>query len=137
MRANGVPNFPDPKAGGGFDLNAATGVDPSAPAFRAAQAKCGKLISGAVGGPLSPGPTHSSPQTLAKLRKIAVCMRGHGVPQFPDPRTSIPSDPPAGTQEITNFDGVILPFPTTMNLQAPAYKQALAACGAPPLGLPH
>ena len=63
-------------------------------------------------------------------------MRQHGIPQFPDPRTSVPSNV-AGIDEITDFDGVILLFPATFNLQAPAYKQALAACGAPPLGLPH
>jgi hypothetical protein len=44
---------------------------------------------------------------------------------------------PSGYQEITNFDGAILLFPRTINLQSPAYKQALTACGAPPLGLPH
>jgi hypothetical protein len=134
MRANGVPNFPDPKAAGGFDLGAVTGLNPSSPAFRAAQAKCQKFIGG---GPLGPGSTtHPSAQTLAKLVRIARCMRQHGVPQFPDPRTTVPSNP-AGIQEITDFDGVILLFPATINLQAPAYRQALTACGAPPLGLPH
>ena len=57
-------------------------------------------------------------------------------PQFPDPRTTVPSNP-AGIREITDFDGAILLFPASINLQAPAYKQALTACGAPPLGLPH
>lgn len=140
MRANGVPNFPDPKPGGGFDLSAATGLDPAAPAFRAAQSKCQKLMAGgAVGGPLIPGATtHPSPQTLAKLVRIAQCMRQHGIKDFPDPRTSIPSNPASsGIREVTDFDGVILLFPDTMNLQAPAYRQALTACGAPPLGLPH
>ena len=60
----------------------------------------------------------------------------HGTSQFPDPRTSVPYNV-AGIDEITDFDGVILLFPARLNLQAPAYKQALAACGAPPLGLPH
>jgi hypothetical protein len=137
MRANGVPNFPDPSAGGGARFPIPTGSNPAAPAFRAAQAKCQKLMGGAVGGPLSLGATtHPSAQTVAKLVKIAQCMREHGVPQFPDPRTTVPSNP-TGIQEITNFDGVILLFPATINLQAPAYKQALTACGAPPLGLPH
>ena len=133
MRANGVTNFPDPSAGRGPIFNTA-GVDTSSPAFRAAQAKCQKFMGG---GPPGPGSTtHPSARTLAKLRRIAVCMRGHGVPQFPDPRTSVPSNP-AGYQEITDFDGVILLFPVSMDLQAPAYKHALTACGAPPLGLPH
>ncbi len=137
MRANGVPNFPDPNPGGGFQLG--SGVVPSSPAFRSAQSKCAKLIGGGVGGPFSPGATtHPSPATLAKLRTIAVCMRAHGISEFPDPRTSVPANPAAsGAGVITDFDGAILVFPSTMNMQAPAYKHALAACGAPPLGLPH
>jgi hypothetical protein len=139
MRANGVPNFPDPNAGGGGGARfpIPTGSNPAAPAFKAAQARCQRLIGGPVGGPLSPGATtHPSAQTLAKLLKIARCMRQNGVPQFPDPRTSVPSNA-TGYQEVTDFDGAILLFPSTINLQAPAYKQALTACGAPRLGLPH
>ena len=90
-------------------------------------------------GPPGPGSTtHPSAQTLAKLRRIAVCIRQHGVPQFPDPRTSVPANPlQDGITQITDFDGAILLFPGTIDMQAPAYRQALAACGAPPLGLPH
>ncbi|HTP22769.1 MAG TPA: hypothetical protein VMJ65_24400 [Solirubrobacteraceae bacterium] len=133
MRSSGVPNFPDPSPGRGLLFNA-SGVNRSSPAFRAAQAKCRKLLPG---GPPGPGArTHPSTQTLAKLLRIAVCMRRHGISQFPDPRTSVPSDL-AGIEDITDFDGAILLFPQTINLQSPAYKQALAACGAPPLGLPH
>jgi hypothetical protein len=133
MRSNGVPNFPDPNPGGGFNVGA--GINPLSPAFKAAQATCRKLLPGA--GPPGPGSTtHPSPQTLAKLLKISRCMRRHGVPQFPDPTTSVPSNP-AGIREITDFDGAILLFPSTINMQSPAYKQALTACGAPPLGLPH
>ena len=53
MRANGVSNFPDPNAGGGgFDFHANAGVI-SSPAFKMAQAKCGKFLPG--GGPLARG----------------------------------------------------------------------------------
>lgn len=134
MRANGVSNFPDPKAGGGLEFQTGAGVV-SSPAFKVAQAKCRKLLP--EGGPPGPGTTsHPSAQTLAKLVKVAECMRQHGVPQFPDPRTSVPASP-SSIREITDFDGAILLFPTTINLQAPAYRQALTACGAPPLGLHH
>jgi len=134
MRSNGVSNFPDPTAGGGL-VFPANGVSPSSPAFKTAQARCRKFLPN--GGPPGPGSTtHPSAQTLAKLVRIAECMRQHGVTQFPDPRTSVPSDV-TGEQEITDFDGVILLFPSTLNLQSPAYKQDLDACGAPPLGLKH
>jgi hypothetical protein len=128
MRANGVSNFRDPNPGGGFLFNA-SGIDRSSPAFRAAQAKCQKLLP--VGGPPVPGTkTHPSAQTLAKLVKIAQCMRGHGVPQFPDPRTSVPADPfPSGQGVITDYDGAILLFPSTLDIQSPAYTRAAAACG--------
>ena len=132
MRANGVPNFPDPSPGGGFAFEA--------PVHRrvnkGAQAKCRKLLPG--GGPpcLRVRRRTPSAQTLGKLLKIAECMRTHGVPQFPDPRTSVPSNP-VGIREITDFDDAILLFPSTINMQAPAYRQALTACGAPPLGLRH
>jgi hypothetical protein len=133
MRANGVPNFPDPNPSGGFQLGA--GIDSASPAFRTAQAKCQKLLPGG-GLPRSGAP--ASAQTLAKLLKIARCMRRHGVPQFPDPATSVPSNPlGSGLREVSDFDGAILLFPSTINMQAPAYRQALTACGAPPLGLPH
>lgn len=128
MRANGVSNFPDPSPGGGF-LFTVNGLDRSSPAFKGAQAKCQKLLP--VGGPARPGAqTHPSAQTLSKLLKIAQCMRHHGVPEFPDPRTSVPSNPfPGGAGVITEYDGAILLFPSTLDRHSPAYMQAVAACG--------
>jgi hypothetical protein len=128
MRANGVTNFPDPQPGGGFEFQS-PGIT-SSPAFRTAQEKCGKLMPG--GGPLSPGPAPSA-QTMSQLRRIAVCMREHGVPQFPDPRTSVPhgfKPNPAEYSEITNYKGAILLYPATIDQQSPAYEHATTACGA-------
>jgi hypothetical protein len=128
MRATGVPSFPDPQPGGGFVFNA-SGLDPSSPAFEAAQAKCMRVLP--AGGPAVPGTkTHPSAQTLTKLVRIAECMRQHGVPDFPDPMTSVPLHPfPSGTGVITDYDGAILLFPSTLNMESPAYTQATAACG--------
>jgi len=135
MRANGVPNFPDPATGGSATFTVPGGTNPAAPAFQAARAKCEKLLPG--GGPPGPGSTtHPSAQTLAKLVKIAQCMRRHGISEFPDPVTTVPSNP-TGIREISDFDGAILLFPATLNVQSPAYRQDLTACGAPPLGLSH
>lgn len=127
MRANGVPNFPDPVGNG--ELFDPAGIDRSSPAFKTAQAKCGKLLQG--GPPLPGTTTHPSAHTLAKLLGIARCMRDHGVPQFPDPRTSVPPNPfGSGAGVITDYDGAILLFPSTLNQQSPAYEQAATACGA-------
>ena len=134
MRANGVPNFPDPSAGGGFVFQPGAGVDPSSPAFKAAQAKCQKFLpSGGAG--LAPGATtHPSAQWLAHMVKVSGCMRRHGISDFPDPRTSVPSNPfPAGSPGgvISDIQGVILVFPATIDTQSPLFTRAAKACGFP------
>jgi hypothetical protein len=132
MRSNGVPNFPDPNAGGGFLFHGSAGMNPSSPAFKAAQANCHKLLPG--GGPPGPGSmTNPSPQTLAKFLRIARCMRQHGVYDFPDPRTSVPSNPfgSGGGGVISDIEGVILVFPSTIDQQSPEFTRAAAACAFP------
>lgn len=132
MRASGAPNFPDPKAGGGFLFHADAGMNLSSPRFKAAQVKCQKLMPG--GGPPGPGSTtNPSPQTLARFLRIARCMRQHGVQDFPDPRTSVPSNPfgSAGAGVISDIEGVILIFPSTVDQQSPTFTRASAACAFP------
>ena len=132
MRSNGVPNFPGPKPEGGFLFNATARIDPSSPAFKAAQAKCHKLLP--KGGPPGPGAsTHPSPETLARMLNIARCMRRHGVDDFPDPRTSVPSNPfgSGGNGVISDIEGVILVFPSTIDEQSPTFTHAASACAFP------
>ena len=129
MRAHGVSNFPDPQPGGGFSFQA-NGSVRSSPAFRTAQQACASLMPG--GGPLSAGPPASA-ATMALLRRIAVCMRQHGVPQFPDPLPSVPHgfNPNLGKySEITNYMGAILLYPTAIDQHSPAFERAVAACHA-------
>ncbi len=124
MQTHGVPNFPDPSAGGGFRFGA--GINPSSPAFDEAQAKCEKLMPG--GGVGSGAPPTA--QALAQMLKVSRCMRRHGISDFPDPRTSVPSNRnPAVIGEIADRDGVILLFPRTLDTQSPAFVKAAAACG--------
>ena len=127
MRADGVPNFPDPNSGGGFVFQAGAGVDPSSPAFKAARAKCQKFMGGA--GP-TPGSTHPSAQWLAKMVKAAQCMRRHGVPNFPDPTTTVPSLQ-GFVGVISDIDGAVFVFPATLDMQSPAFTRAAAACQFP------
>lgn len=133
MRVNGVSSYSDPGSTGG-----AVRLNPQAPGFRTAVARCSKLVPGGLT-PATPGSTtHPSSKTMQRLVAIAKCMRAHGVPQFPDPRSSVPANlAQEGIREVTDYDNAILLFPDSLNMQAPAYRQALSACGAPPLGLPH
>lgn len=131
MRRNGVPGFPDPQAGGGFQLQLGSGVNPSSPAFRGAQEKCQKILPP---GPGAPGTaTHPSSQWLAHMVKVARCMRRHGISDFPDPRTSVPTNPfgAGGAGVISDIEGAILIFPSTIDMQSPAFTQAATSCGFP------
>jgi hypothetical protein len=122
MREHGVPNFPDPSASQGFTMP----MDPSSPAWVTAQATCHKLLPG--GGPPGPGSaTHPSAQALASMLKVSQCMREHGIHDFPDPSSRIPSNPPA-RGVITEMSGVILVFPSALAMRSPAFTQAEAAC---------
>lgn len=130
MRSSGVPNFPDPKSGSGL-FRVGAGTDPQSPSFRSAQAKCQKLMPG--GGPGS-GPPPSA-QTLARFLRISQCMRKHGVPEFPDPRTTAPPLPAhqlAGGHSyvISDIEGVILVM-GSIDEQSPQFTRAAAACAFP------
>jgi hypothetical protein len=127
MRANGVPGFPDPTAGGGFLFQAGSGVDPSSPAFQAARAKCGKLLPS---GPTPGSTTHPSAQWLAHLVKVAQCMRRHGIADFPDPTTTVPSLQ-GFVGVISDIEGAILVFPATLDTQSPAFTRAAITCHFP------
>jgi hypothetical protein len=134
MRANGLPNFPDPQPGGGFPFQRSAGMDPSSPLFKAAQAKCLKLLPN--GGS---GPTFST-QAGTQLVDIAKCMRQHGISDFPDPEKaptgSLPAPKP-GITRITNYEGWLLEFPATINMQSAAYTRAATACRAQFLNHPQ
>jgi hypothetical protein len=124
MRSDGVPDFPDPSASGGFQLSAGIGLFSSE--FKAAQAKCQRFLpEGMPGDGLQ---TNPSAHALAQILKISHCMREHGITDFPDPRTSVPSDL-ADIGEVSDRDGVILVFPRTLDTQSPAFTQAAATCG--------
>lgn len=122
MRANGVPNFPDPASGGGIHINLSSGVNPFSPSFKAAQTRCRKLLPG--GGP----PTKPSAQAERATLRVAQCMRAHGVTGFPDPTLTPPSNP-AGYSIVEDRGGVVIAIPSTIDVASPAFKQAAAACG--------
>jgi hypothetical protein len=81
MRANGVPNFPDPGANGAFQ---ASGIDPGSSGFQTAQGKCRQYMPNR-GQPPSPA---EQAQMQAHALAFSRCMRAHGVPGFPDPQFS-------------------------------------------------
>jgi hypothetical protein len=110
MRSHGVPNFPDPPAGGGLKITPASGVDPQAPVFQQAQQTCRKLLPGG-------GPPREVPESVKlQLLHHAQCMRAHGFPSYPDPIF------PSG-------GGVRTFVPSSVDVNSPAFQNAAKACG--------
>lgn len=107
MRAHGVPNFPDPSPGGGFELRA-SGINQQAPAFVSAATACAKLQPGGS----SPPPPISAAQQAGMVAN-ARCIRKHGVPNFPDPTFG-----PGGEGAGVIFSGA----------SSPAFQRAVKAC---------
>jgi hypothetical protein len=120
MRAHGVPNFPDPAAGGGGVNLAGTGIDPQAPAFKSAQGDCTRL--GPKGGP---GATRATESEFLAALTFSKCMRTHGYPAFPDP---MHVDAPPGPILVIG-SGLFFRVSQSFDPNAPAVERAFAACG--------
>ena len=62
------------------------------------QGGAGEVPEAHAGPAAAPAPARRRTPPRRRWRSCSrsrVCMRQHGVPQFPDPRTSVPSNPPA------------------------------------------
>lgn len=126
MQTHGVPSFPEPDASGQFTLPA--GMNTSSTTYQAAQSKCQRFMGGGL--PAAGASTHPSAAVLATLLRDARCMRRHGISQFPDPISTMPSLTHfAGV--ISDRDGAILVFPASLDMQSPEFIQSAAACKFP------
>lgn len=76
MRASGYAEFPDPTPGEGLRFLISPG---GAPRFEKAAAACRDLA------PEGMRDEDITPEALDALLKLAQCVRGNGVPNFPDP----------------------------------------------------
>ncbi len=120
MRANGVPNFPDPSADGGIQISPGSGLNPQSPAFQTAQTKCRKFLP--AGGP---GPRKATKAQFAAALAFAKCMRSHGLPHFPDPLASFP----AGSGPIISLRGMMFKPGPDLEPGTPGFRQAASHCG--------
>jgi hypothetical protein len=109
MRANGVPDFPDPEDGRLMLRAGPGGIDPNAPGFAEAQEACKEL---APSGPAAGGAQADAME--ARVLEYARCMRENGVPEFPDPKV----------------DGgrVQMRLPQGVQEDSPAFQRAQSEC---------
>jgi len=106
MRANGVPNYPEPKLiNGTIHISYTPRVNPTSPAVQAAAQKCGYQNE------------EQAEETRSRIA-FARCMRTHGVPDFP-----YPTPQGAVSVEMVEARGI--------NPQAPAVARVEAKCLPP------
>jgi hypothetical protein len=125
MRAHGLLSFPDPaQVGGEIQISGSrSGVNPQSPLFLSAERSCRHLLPGG-GVP----PTHVEQQrALARLLRTSQCMRAHGISGFPDPALAPPSSR-SGYSAIRSNGIGWLAVPSSIDVRAPAFEQAAAAC---------
>jgi hypothetical protein len=96
MRSHGVPEYPDPNSSGQLPKGDAQQFGVGTSQYQSAQQACQHLFP--AGGSLqqqeyecmqsSDCPPALVQQMLTADRKLARCMRSHGVPNFPDPTST-------------------------------------------------
>jgi hypothetical protein len=87
MRSNGVSAFPDPPASGELTIDGianGSSLDTNTPAFTKGISACKDLEPPGFMG------QKATPQQMDARLEFAQCMRGNGVPDFPDPTASGP-----------------------------------------------
>jgi hypothetical protein len=112
MRSHGVPDFPDPNGQGDFriqPMGRGSDLDPNAPAYQAALAKCGPTPSTVTAA--------QENQAFEKVLKAAACMRANGVPNYPEPTLVKGAE---GGIDL-NYNGI--------NPDAPVVQAAAKKCG--------
>jgi hypothetical protein len=134
MRTHGVPDFPDPSSGGGFQVNASASgstasvtvdghtLNVSGPAFQKAMQQCRSVM---------PQGRAISTAQVAKVRqgamRMAACMRSHGVPDFPDPKVTVGPGGHGISVQIGGAPGSS-GSARRLNPMSPAFKKAQQTC---------
>ncbi len=119
MRSHGLPGWPDPTSGGGFDKSKLRQLGYSVSRVRAVEdGPCSHLLGGSPQGPTI------TLADRADYLQAAACMRTHGVSDFPDPTF----------QDNT----VQTNIPSSINQDSSRFKSAATICTKLiPAGLPY
>jgi hypothetical protein len=117
MRARGVPDFPDPQPGdSGAKFPTAQQLGVSASRYQAAENLCQHLLPAGSDDQFPPAEV---PLLLSGMRLFSQCMRGHGVPNWPDPITDAEGRPVFNP----GADGI-----TQAATRSPQFQAKIAAC---------
>jgi hypothetical protein len=114
MRSHGMPNLPVPTtASSATQQEVGFGLPPDqqSPQYRAADKACQYLLPGNGAGPSQA----AVQQAMAKALKFSECMREHGLPGFPDPKSN-----GQGGFSITGGRGI--------DTRSPQFQRAQESC---------
>ena len=130
IRSHGVHNFPDPSFGaGGAQVNLSTPPGMlTSPGFLLAEKECAKLGLELAGYAPTSAATAAE---MAQALEVARCMRAHGVPNWPDPTKTLPSNLNGyGVQSAVPGPpgGPVFVIPLSIDSDSPAVKRAAIAC---------
>jgi len=115
MRAHGVVNFPDPNVGGGYPGGYMKNIQQNSPSYVNGTKDCRPLADAAQ---MAPWTKAQMAAHDAMMLKISVCMRAHGITNFPDPSSTGGFSVPTGSG---GFD-----------MSSPQYVAAAKKCNGPP-----
>jgi hypothetical protein len=142
MRANGVPQFPNPDSQGNFNsnnpqvqaLNGGVSAQGTLSPQRNALFQCRSVLPNADTGLTMEQMQQIGQQNLDAAVKAATCMRAHGITNFPDPKASNISQGGGGV----NWQPVSSAIQAgSLSLNTPSYEAAFLACnGGKVLGGP-
>ena len=124
MRNHGVSGFPDPSTTetpnsfgiDGYNFDLPSMMNTQSPAYESADKTC----QSALGSATSSGGVNAAFVARARKHALAhaVCMREHGVPNFPDPVITVNGH---GISQASGGAGI--------NPRSPAFQQAQKICG--------
>jgi hypothetical protein len=110
MRSHGVTNYADPVPGKAQSIGG-SGLDTNSPTYQAAAGACQKYQPTA-GNSTDQGPT---PGAQTAQLKFAVCMRSHGVTNFPEGNSG------GGQQSLSQYG---------IDTNSPTFQKANQACSS-------
>lgn len=122
MRANGVPQFPDPDRQGNFSNATIQALETNGSQARNALMQCRSVLPNAGTGLTMTQMQQISEQNLRDAVQAARCMRAHGITNFPDPVGTAQASG-VNWQPVTSaiLAGLI-------NTGIPSYEAAFLAC---------
>lgn len=100
MRSHGVPDFPDPEPSGNAKFPSAQQLGVSDSQYQTSENACQRLLPAGADDSFPPAEVQ---QLLVGMREFSQCVRGHGVPDWPDPAVDSQGRPlfPLGSHGIS------------------------------------